>query len=316
MRRLGKWWIWLVVGSLFPYTLVAQDLQPQRLSEQSPLSVVPEYAVRHPFYITLVEVGNSMPLSFRDTLENTLLRPEKLYPFFDRLVNNESPVRILHLGDSHVRGHVFTVTTRHRLEQAWGSYAVVPDSITYRTSALAVETGAPGLVYHTLGINGATTVNFRTPEKLAALDSLRPDLVILSFGTNESHGSRYSEKIHRMELDSMLHAVNTYCPKAEVLLTTPPGSYLRRRRRQRVINPTTPRVADAILAFANQKELPVWDLYHIAGGSRRACANWVNNKYMQRDRVHYTHDGYRLQGVLLAEAILKAYNGYVENRFD
>jgi hypothetical protein len=34
---------------------------------------------------------------------------------------------------------------------------------------------------------------------------------------------------------------------------------------------------------------------------------------MQRDQVHYTHEGYRVQGNLLAEALLKAYNSYVEH---
>lgn len=313
--------IWTKLGCLLGLTFVSttlfgQDLLPACAKAHPQQVSCKEYAARIEFPVRPVTMSNSMPETFKDTLTNSLLRSDQLYPFFERLLRHDAPVRVVHLGDSHVRGHVFPIAVRHRLEQAWGSYAVKPDSITYRTSALASETGQPGLVYHALGINGATTHHFMNPEKLNEVEALHPDVVILSFGTNESHGRRYDETIHTNQLDSLLHAVRIRCPQAIVVLTTPPGSYIRQRRRGRVVNQLTPRVVKNILNFAQKNSLPVWDLYDIVGGSRRACQNWTKSRLMQRDRVHYTHEGYRVQGRLLAEAILKAYNDYVSDRLD
>ena len=70
---------------------------------------------------------------------------------------------------------------------------------------------------------------------------------------------------------------------------------------------------DTILEFAEARDLPVWDLYNLAGGARSACANWRTNRLMQRDQVHFTHQGYTIQGNLLGEALLKAFNDYVAN---
>ena len=36
----------------------------------------------------------------------------------------------------------------------------------YRTGGLAHETGEPGIVYHMIGINGATSVTFSDDEKI------------------------------------------------------------------------------------------------------------------------------------------------------
>lgn len=303
----------ILLGEFF--SIKAQDLQSSPSLVSSPLTLIPEYIQYNSLDIKPIDINQSMPATFRNTQENKLIRQEELFPFFECLINNNQPVRVLHIGDSHVRGHIFTTTTRQRLEQAWGKEAVIPDTITYQTSALAIETGQPGIVYHTLGINGATTVHFCSPDKLGILDSLRPNLIIISFGTNESHARSYTETNHLTELNNLLYAFRHHCPNAKLLLTTPPGSYIRKRQRQRVINQRTNQVANTILAFAKQHELPVWDLYHIVGGSQQACQNWTSHKYMQRDKIHYTHAGYCLQGNLLAEAILKAFNEYVEYRF-
>lgn len=49
---------------------------------------------------------------------------------------------------------------------------------------------------------------------------------------------------------------------------------------------------------------------------RYACLNWSNGNYFQRDKIHFTQEGYILQGLLLHEAIIKSYNNYVETQLD
>lgn len=299
---------------LIPLWLPAQDMQPEPQRPQTEAKRAKEIPpLAHLRMLQPVTVNDSLPPSFQQTQENRILHEEYLYPLFEQLCHHSAPVRIVHIGDSHVRGHVFPVAARHELERAFGSEAVFPDSIHYRTSAKARETGQPGLVYHAIGINGATTVQFTTEERLQEIADLKPDLIILSFGTNESHNKRYSSEEHRQQLDVLLTLLYRYCPKSIVMLTTPPGSYVRINRRKKAINQRTPLAAETLLQFAEERHLPVWDLYDIAGGKEKACLNWKNGRYMQRDQVHYTHEGYRLQGTLLADAIIKAFNHYVAN---
>lgn len=260
-------------------------------------------------------------VSFLHAGRNELIRGEMLEPVFRKIDACNSPVRILHLGDSHVRGHVFPVVVRRELEARWGSEAVDSQKITYHTTAWATETGRPGPVYHAKGINGALYAHFNTPEYLDQVKGLQPDLIILSFGTNEAHGANYTEDWQWAEMDSLILNLRQMCDSAVILLTTPPGSYLSRRvplRRngrtryvtRKIPNAYTSRVVSTQLQYAETHRLPVWNLFEVAGGEDFACKNWRRAGLQRADHVHYTPEGYTLQGRLLAEAILKAYDTY------
>lgn len=68
-------------------------------------------------------------------------------------------------------------------------------------------------------------------------------------------------------------------------------------------------------AYAQNHRIAIWDMYDIVGGKQRACLNWVAGNYYQKDRIHFTHQGYTVQGLLLHEALIKAYNNYVATQF-
>ena len=46
------------------------------------------------------------------------------------------PVRIVPIGDYHVRGHLYPLIPRRCLEHDFGAEAVYPDTISYRTEGL------------------------------------------------------------------------------------------------------------------------------------------------------------------------------------
>lgn len=271
------------------------------------------------------EMMSSLPATFRQTQANQIIGSDLLTPFFEKIRKADRPVRVLHLGDSHVRGHVFTVETRQCLEKVWGDSAVYADKITYKTSALARETGKAGLVYHAYGINGATYGQFNNEQTLSKFDELNPDLIILSFGTNEAHGRNYTEEWQIQEMDALLASLKERFPDADFLLTTPPGSYWRKRVKKtlkngrktyvtrHILNEQVEQVANTQVTYGAEHQIPVWDLYHVVGGADYACRNWRNAGLQRSDYIHYTSEGYILQGKLLAEAILKAYYSYETN---
>lgn len=94
-------------------------------------------------------------------------------------------------------------------------------------------------------------------------------------------------------MDNLLEELKKGCPQAVYLLTTPPGAYVRNGRRgARVINPRTKLVVKTELDYAASRKLAIWDMYHVVGGERYACLNWSNGNYFQRDKIHFTQEGY------------------------
>lgn len=256
-------------------------------------------------------LNDPMPADFFHSANNVIEDPShSLVPFLKKLNTMSEPVRIVHIGDSHVRGHVFPFAVRRGLENDFGAEGVHSDTITYRTSGLARETGDPGIVYHILGVNGATNVTFSTEDKVEDIATLHPDLIIVSFGTNEAHSQRYLPQAHEMQIDRLISMLKKACPEAVFLLTTPPGAYVSRRR-IRVVNPRSVVAARVIKDYSREHNLAVWDMYNIVGGKTDACRNWTKHRMIRPDGIHFTVEGYRLQGNLLHQALIKAYNDYV-----
>lgn len=294
----------------------AQDVLPECPKPDKHSSpVYPSHEMKQ--LMQFVSVDSPMPAVFRNTTENELTDPAgSLHPFWEKLGALDRPLRIVHIGDSHVRGHVFPYVMRCSLEDDFGSKAVENIPVTYQTSGIARETGSNGVVYHILGVNGATCQSFSTPEHIRQIADLHPDLVILSFGTNEAHGRRYNASEHTAAMNYLIEELKASCPDVAFLMTTPPGAYVRNGRRGKIINPRTPLVVENELKFAHEHGIAIWDMYDIVGGKQRACLNWNAAKMYQRDKIHFTHEGYTLQGLLLHEAFIKAYNHYVATRLD
>lgn len=292
------------------FTLYAQDSIPLLSRPLEPLRISRETRKMHRT-MRLIPVHDSLPVDFTHTSPNTIEdENHSLFPFFEKLNAMHRPVRVVHIGDSHVRGHLYPLVTRRKLEADFGDEAVFPDTISYRTSGLAHETGEAGIVYHILGINGATNVTFSVEEKMEEVAALKPDLIILSFGTNEAHSRRYLAPAHKMQIDRLVMMLKKACPEAVFLLTTPPGAYVGRRR-SRTVNPRTVTVARIIKEYACEHQMAIWDMYTIVGGKTDACRNWTKHHMFRADGIHFTPEGYRLQGNLLHQALIKAYNEYV-----
>lgn len=308
----------LTIGIIFLWVVIAlraQDALPEKvLPDKNSGPIYSEQTMIR--MLGLIEVQPSMPTVFRETQENEIIDPERtLDPFWNKLMRMEGPVRIVHIGDSHVRGHILPYVVRKQLEAEFGSDAVVNQVVTYQSSGLAEETGKRGIVYHILGVNGATYGSYYTPDRIREIADLNPDLIIVSFGTNEAHASRYVVEQHLQNMKILLDALKKSCPESTFLLTTPPGAYKRQGRKGRVINAQTPLVVATEHAYAQNNRMAIWDMYDIVGGKQHACQNWVVGDYYQKDRIHFTRQGYTVQGLLLHEALIKAYNKYVETQF-
>lgn len=260
--------------------------------------------------VPLVPISSSMPSRFVDTLSNVITSPELLRPVIERLRDGDRPLRVLHIGDSHVAGRSFPTAVKETLLRYFGT----PDADRHVGG---------GITFSYIGRNGATSQHLLSESYMQRFSRQEPDLIILSLGTNEAHGMGYREDLHEQQLDTFLARLRRACPGAVILLTTPPGDYLvtryvnyrrtsRSNRRVRTVrhvrrpNPMSARCASFLVDYAKEHDLPVWDMFAVCGGESSAHSNWVRGGYMRADRIHFEPHGYALQGRLLGEALARA----------
>jgi len=165
---------------------------------------------------------------------------------------------------------------------------------------LLLENGRPGVLYHTIGVNGAAVRHYnRAPLFFEQMPLLQPDLFIISLGTNDAfHASDFEPARFAAQLDTLVSGLRRRCPEAEVLLTAPADSY----RARRYHNPDLARLAAVLRAYAQAHDLAYWDLSAVQGGYG-SMRQWRAAGLAQADLVHFTHDGYALQGLLLYLAL-------------
>ncbi|MFT3995684.1 MAG: GDSL-type esterase/lipase family protein [Dysgonomonas sp.] len=173
----------------------------------------------------------------------------------------------------------------------------------YNLNGFVIENDEPGVIYHTIGVNGSKLSDYnKYPRFFKQLPILKPDLIILSFGTNESFG-KVSALSYIDQLDQFVQNIRQKNPQATILVMTPPPSMFRRRR-------PNPYVTDYSVALMGMNNLPVWDLYGRMGGLAGIALKGEYSDLIARDKVHYTSKGYQTQGSMFASDFIDAYNDY------
>jgi len=194
-------------------------------------------------------------------------------------------------------------------DSAINRITLMPDGkmAMYTLNGFVIENDDPGVVYHTIGVNGAQMTDYiKYPLFFKQLPILNPDLIILSFGTNESFG-KMSDTQYIFQLNEIVNNIKAHCKNATILVMTPPPSMFRKSRQNTF-------VADYSVALMGLNYLPVWDLYSRMNGDAAIRARGEYASKIARDKVHYTTGGYEAQGQLFASDFLEAYNNFKRHK--
>ena len=168
------------------------------------------------------------------------------------------------------------------------------------------------IVYHSMGVNGASVESFLESSMLENdLDLFRPDWVIISLGTNDASMTRFEGDKFESEYLQLIQRIRKAKPGVAILLTVP-GDYYRKRRYD---NKNIPELRNRIISVAQQSGCAVWDLYTLMGGSK-SIMRWYSSGLVAKDKLHFTKAGYQLQGRLLFSAFMKSYFSHLENGQD
>jgi lysophospholipase L1-like esterase len=190
-------------------------------------------------------------------------------------------------------------------------------------NGLISSNGNPGVIYYTIGANGATFNNYINSNLFfQQLKSLQPDLIIISMGTNESVSDISADSLS-VQLQNF-HSKILEAGADKIIYTTPADNYLRKsittrkkvkgkwRTRRTVAyinNPKVEIIRQTMINFCNQQQVMCWDLYRAMGGDR-SMRQWVQTGYAAKDHIHFSKGGYEIQGMLLFDALQK----YVINK--
>ena len=83
-----------------------------------------------------------------------------------------------------------------------------------------------GILYHMIGVNGAKFEHYNQANSFwEQVQALKPDLIIISLGTNETVGRYFAGDNFFADLDGFVYHLETHIPHGSILLTAPPDAY-------------------------------------------------------------------------------------------
>lgn len=180
---------------------------------------------------------------------------------------------------------------------------------TFSLYGIALETRDPGIVYHATGVNGAEVVSYLRCNLLPLhLQALAPDLVVVSLGTNDAYTTNFDTTAFYDNYTKLLKEIQKENPGVPILLTTPGDCYMRRAPNQNNI-----KAGEVIKKIADENGFAVWDFFNTMGGLG-SVNKWFANGLTAKDKVHLTWNGYKLQGDLLFEAFINAFDNYLDEK--
>jgi len=175
---------------------------------------------------------------------------------------------------------------------------------------ITTESAPNGFVYNGIGVNGAQVPSFLNCilfEK--QLEILKPDLVILGLGINDAYGKRFSQSQYELNYSMLISAIRKAAPQTAIIFTTNNDSYLYRR----YVNKNGEKVKQSMLKMAKEYDAGVWDMYEVMGGLNSVVL-WEKNGLAQRDKIHFTREGYLILGDLFFNAMMKNFEKYIQEK--
>jgi lysophospholipase L1-like esterase len=167
-----------------------------------------------------------------------------------------------------------------------------------------------GVVYDALGINGARAgrpLNWDWKILADNLGQRKPDLIIVSYGSNEVSDEDLDLDQYRKNFSELLHRFHRAAPQASLLVISPPDRAVRIGSRFRTI-PVMDDLVEAQRQAAFSSGAAFWNQFHFMGGAG-SIDRWasLSEPFARPDRVHLTKQGYRFVAEAFYNELLRGY---------
>ena len=218
--------------------------------------------------------------------------------------------------DSVITLHLEGLTRNVPEKQNRKTYLPLEDRHYFILRGMLPATGHRGVTYTASGINGASLPSWQrcTRHFDQELSLLPPDLTIFGVGINDAHvpEADFDPEVFKENYRQLIQRIRAVSPNCCFLWITNNDSAMkhgRGRRARYTPNKNGERVEKAMMELAEEYNGAVIDVFALMGGLGSA-PKWVQAGLMQRDRVHFTRDGYQLIGNILYAALAEDYARY------
>ncbi|MBO4531202.1 MAG: hypothetical protein J5767_11255 [Paludibacteraceae bacterium] len=173
-----------------------------------------------------------------------------------------------------------------------------------------VENDEDGIVYHSIGVNGASVPSYLSCENFQRdLELIKPDMVIFGIGINDAVPQNFSEEKFIARYDSLIGEIEKISPECFYIFVTNNDSFRKVRQKKKVsyvVNRNGLKAQHAFLTLAEKYEAGYWDLFGWMGGLE-SMRIWEQNGLAQKDKIHFTKKGYKLIGDIFYNALISSY---------
>ena len=187
----------------------------------------------------------------------------------------------------------------------------------FTLTGVLLNNGMPGISLHGVGVNGASLPSYlRCDDFERDLKLIKPDLVIFGIGINDAAEKDFDVTYFKRNYDALIRIIKRVNPDCALLFVTNNDSYKyvkgrKKRRGYYEVNPNGLVVEQAFMELGKQHNAAVWDQFDVMGGLY-SMKDWENAGLAQRDKIHFTGDGYKLIGDLLYNALISRYLVHVK----
>ena len=151
------------------------------------------------------------------------------------------------------------------------------DSGRVRLYGVEFRKDRPGVLYSSLGVNGANITllghAFNGAHWTAQLHHYKPDLVMLAYGTNESGFPKFVDSTWGAEMKAVVRRVQTALPDASILLMSPMDRGERNDRGEIETIAAMPRLVKIEAKVAEETGVAFFNTFQAMGGDG-TMARW------------------------------------------
>jgi lysophospholipase L1-like esterase len=181
---------------------------------------------------------------------------------------------------------------------------VAKNSASFTFTGILLENDNPGIIYHSIGVNGASVNAFlRCQHFEEEVELLSPDMVIFGLGINDASEEDFNPLVFKenyLKLCEQFKKVNPYC---FFIFITNNDSY-KKVGKKYLVNKNALKVREIMYQLADETGGAVFDQFEIMGGLH-SMEKWRLENLAQKDRIHFTKAGYELMGKLMFNAIIR-----------
>lgn len=264
--------------------------------------------------------------NFIDINYNIILNADSaLNNFFNKISllsdKQTDKITIYHFGDSHVGALAFPNKMAELFHQKYDFAGRIIYEEPYQVKKTRKKLGIKrtekgdsikpnGVKYISYG-NSGKTFNFFTQSEIIAQHIIKyePDLIIITLGTNDAYGRNFNEDSVENDILFLIERIKKINPTTSILITTPPDSYIKRKKP----NPKINIVRESITKLGIKQNYAVWDYYSVMGGNK-SMTQWLKAQLASKDKIHLTKKGYHLKAELLFYGLHSQYQKYLQNK--